>query len=95
MSRRSVVRSPVAKPEASGSAKRSLPWGASLYVRGLATDSAGSLQMQKPEDGVFTVSVKSREATVDAAAKSARNLRIAAAVLLVAGAALILAGLLT
>ncbi len=70
-----------------------IPWGASLYVRGVATDSSGRLTMTKPDDGVFTVSVKSRAATVDAAAKSARGLKVAGLVMLAIGCALFAVGL--
>ncbi len=70
-----------------------IPSGRELYVLGEASDSGGSLVVRKPAKGRFLVSVRSEEDILGSARKAALGFRVAAAVGLLAGAALALAGI--
>lgn len=72
-----------------------IPSGRELYVLGEATDSGGTLVIRKPEKGRFLVSTRSEEDILGSARKAALGFRIAAAIGLLAGAALAIAGILS
>lgn len=67
--------------------------GARLYVHGEAADATGALRFAKPQDGRYVISTRTEEEIVGEAQSHARWATIGAAVLAVAGVALVAAGL--
>jgi hypothetical protein len=66
--------------------------GARLYVHGEVSDASGRLRFAKPSDGRYLISTRSEEQIVGAAERGAKIAQAITGVLLVAGIALVIAG---
>jgi hypothetical protein len=69
--------------------------GARLYVHGEVSDASGRVAFAKPDKGRYIISTRSEEQIVGSAERGATIARVITGVLLVAGIALVIAGLLS